>query len=275
MSYEKAVECVARAGFDAFDLSMFDMALYDWKNRSGIIENNSPFRGADYLKFVRNLKQIGLDNGIVCNQSHAPFPSDCPGIDVYLKRAIECSAEAGAEICVIHPVNSYSAEQNAEFYAELIEFAKSCGVRIAAENMWNRSEKKGCASAAACSSHGDFLKHMKLINDPFFAACLDIGHAEMRGLDTSAVQMIHTLGDYLRALHIHDNDLLHDSHQLPFSMNIDFKPIVKALKDVEYGGWFTLEADTYLNDFSDDDVFSGVRNMADAARKLADMFEEL
>ena len=29
--------------------------------------------GEDYLKFARRLRQVGLDNGIVCNQSHAPF----------------------------------------------------------------------------------------------------------------------------------------------------------------------------------------------------------
>lgn len=32
VGYEKAIEYVAKAGFDAFDLSMFDMARYDWEN---------------------------------------------------------------------------------------------------------------------------------------------------------------------------------------------------------------------------------------------------
>ena len=31
---EKAVEYVAKAGFDAWDFSMFDMCGYDWKKRS-------------------------------------------------------------------------------------------------------------------------------------------------------------------------------------------------------------------------------------------------
>ena len=31
---ERAVEYVARAGFDAFDFSMFGMGKYDWKNKS-------------------------------------------------------------------------------------------------------------------------------------------------------------------------------------------------------------------------------------------------
>ena len=110
---EKAVEYVAKAGFDGWDFSMFAMCKYDWQSGK-LLENNHPLAGKDYLAFARRLKKIGLDNGIVCNQSHAPFPSSCPEIRSYLKRAIECTAEAGGEICVIHPDNNKSAEENAE-----------------------------------------------------------------------------------------------------------------------------------------------------------------
>lgn len=274
MGYEKAVEAVAKAGFDAFDLSMFDMAKYDWSTGK-VIENGSPFRGDNYLKFVRNHKRIGHENGIICNQSHAPFPSNIPGIAAYLKRAIECTAEAGAKICIIHPVNGNSAEQNAEMFNELLPFAKQCQVKIATENMWGWDNSKDCAAFAACSSHSDFLKHMELVNDSYFVACLDIGHAEMAGLGTSAVEMIKTLGSHLQALHIHDNDLKHDSHQIPFSMDIDFEPIVKALKEIDYSGYFTLEADAYIHSLSDDKKENAVKALSDAARKLAGMFDAL
>ena len=56
---EKAVEYVAKAGFDAWDFSMFVMCDYDWK--LGIVHpSNHPLAGADYLAFARRLKQIGL-----------------------------------------------------------------------------------------------------------------------------------------------------------------------------------------------------------------------
>mgnify|MGYP002513530294 CR=1 FL=1 len=65
----------------------------------------------------------------------------------------------------------------------------------------------------------------------------------MRGSGTSAVAMIQALGSRLQALHIHDNDKHHDSHQIPFSMNIDFVPIVKALKQIpRYGARNFYEA---------------------------------
>ena len=273
---EKAVELVAKAGFDAFDLSMFSMAQADRATRT-VSPTSHPFSGTEYTSFVKRLKQIGLDNGIVCNQSHAPFPSYCAGMMDYLKRAIECTAIVGGEICVIHPDNYKSAEQNAEMYFELLPMAKEYNVKIAAENMWSWDAEANQAISAACSHHDDFLAHIKEVNDPYFVACLDIGHAEMKGLDTDSEKMIHALGDSLQALHIHDNDMWHDSHNIPFSMNIDFERMIKALKKIGYKGYFTLEADAYLKTegYTSDTVFEGAKRMAEAARRLALMFEAL
>ena len=270
---EKAVEYIAKAGFDAWDFSMFSMVRYDWGTGEAS-KTDHPLSGDNYIEFARKLKKIGEDNGIHCNQSHAPFPVYSPEIRSYLKRAIECTAEAGGKICVIHPDNFKSPEENAEMYLELLPFAKGCGVKIATENMWNWDSEKGHSSFAACATPKSFCDHIDVINDDFFVACLDIGHAEMKGSDTTAVEMIKALGDSLQALHIHDNDKLNDSHQIPFSMNINFSEIIKALKEIKYSGYFTLEADRYLKDYTEENAFDGVKKLAESARKLADMFEK-
>ena len=135
-------------------------------------------------------------------------------------------------------------------------------------------DDKNEAKFAACSNPESFNAHLDAINDPYFVACLDLGHAEMRGLDTSAVEMIEKLGSRLQALHIHDNDLHHDSHQIPFSMQIDFEPIVKALKAIHYDGYFTLEADQFMKAYNRNNAFDGVKLLAESARKLADMYEK-
>lgn len=271
---EKAVEFCAKAGFDAWDFSLFDMCRINW-NTGLPIQKPTELNGVHYLEFARKLKKIGLDNGIVCNQSHAPFPVELPATRAFLKRAIECTAEAGGEICVIHPNNNKTAEENAEMYAELLPFAKSCGVKIATENMWNWSKEKNESSFAACATGEDFKKHIDVINDDFFVACLDLGHAEMRGSGDGAVNMIKALGSRLQALHIHDNDRWHDNHQIPFSMNIDFDAIVKALKEIDYSGYFTLEADTFLKDYNSDNALEGLIKLKNSAKMLADKFEQL
>ena len=240
----KAVELVAKAGFDAWDFSMFDMARWDW-NTNSLKAVDHPLKRDDYLKFTRELRHIGEEMGIHCNQSHAPFPVSRPQI-------------------------YKSAEENAEMYFELLPFAKEHGVKIATENMWNW--KDGYASKAACSHHDDFLAHIKAVNDPDFVACLDLGHAEMKGLETSAETMIFTLGEHLQALHIHDNDLAHDSHAIPFSMQMDFDKIVSALKKIGYSGYLTLEADTHCRGCSADGIPEKVKELYNAVDRLRNMF---
>ena len=271
---EKAIELHAKAGFDAWDFSMFAMCNYDW--HSGLVlDSDHPLAGPNYLAFARRLKQIGLDHGIVCNQSHAPFPVHRPEIRSQLKKAIECTAEAGGQICVIHPDNNKNAQENAEMYWELLPFAKDCGVKIATENMWNWDKEKDQACFAACATPQSFCEHIDIVGSDHLVACLDLGHAEMRGCNTNAVEMIHALGPRLQALHIHDNDQWHDSHQIPFSMQIDFHAIVRALKEIGYSGYFTLEVDQYSKKFSADHIPEAVADLAAAAKKLANLFEEL
>ena len=83
---ERAIAALAEAGFDAWDFSMFEMC----NNKNGVlVPTNHPTAQSNYLAFARRLKQIGLDNGIVCNQSHAPFPTSRPEIATYLKKSIK------------------------------------------------------------------------------------------------------------------------------------------------------------------------------------------
>lgn len=266
----KAVELVAKAGFDCWDFSMFSMCRVNGE----MIPQNSdhPLSGTQYLRFARELKQIGLDNGITCNQSHAPFPVISKEIRSYCYRAIECTAEAGGKICVIHPWNNWSPEENAQMYHSMLPFAKACGVKIATENMWNWDQKTDQALPAACSDEQSFLANLQAVNDESFVACLDIGHAEMRGLHTTAEKMILALGDKLQALHLHDNDRHYDSHQLPFTMDIDFETVVRALKKIGYKGDLTLEADRFLQFCTADTVAQGVAEMAKCANRIRDMF---
>ena len=235
------------------------------------------FANDNYLQFVKKIKQIAADNGITCNQAHAPFPTCCKEIRDFHERALECAAVAGAKCCVVHPDNNKTPEENAEMYFGLLPKAKEYGVKIATENMWNWDLKEDHALVCACSDKKNFCAQMDALKDDYFVACLDIGHAEMKGLNTSAVELIDALGQRLAALHIHDNDLWHDTHTIPFSMNIDFVPIVKALKRVGYSGDFTLEADAYLglNHYTVENVFDGVKNLADSAKKLAKLYEEV
>ena len=271
---EKAIELYAKAGFDGWDFSL--AAPYLCKHHYFTNSWIDGLYGSDYLKIARQLKQVGLDNGIVCNQSHAPFPFYGKDIRTYIMRAIECTAEAGGEICVVHPNNQLGPEENATLYATLLPFAKEHGVKLAAENMYDWDSGQDHAVFASCATAEGFREVLDAVDDDYLVACLDIGHAEMEYIsgNSGAANMVHALGKKLQCLHIHDNDKWHDSHQIPFSMSIDFAPIVKALKDIGYDGWFTMEAGCFYRDFDETNIYSGMEQMYAAAKKLADLFEE-
>ena len=269
---EKAIRMLAEAGFDCYDLSMFTMAPNDWKAKT-VIQGDHPLQGDDWRAFCENLRKVADECGITCNQAHAPFPSHFEGIFPYLERAIECTAIVGGRICVIHPICHYSAEENAALYRRLLPTAHKFGVKIATENMWNWNYEKNEAAPAACSHHDDFVAHVDAVNDEFLVACVDIGHAEMRGLDTDSYRMITALGHRVQALHLHDNDLHRDSHAIPFSMQIDFDRVARALAEIDYQGEYTLEPDRALDGVAPEDLPKALKDLAAAARKIGEMTE--
>jgi sugar phosphate isomerase/epimerase len=92
--------------------------------------------------------------------------------------------------------------------------------------------------------------HIKAILDNLpedvFVFCLDTGHAEMAKNETSAVEMIQTMGKRLQALHLHDCDQIRDNHGLPFTYKIDFDAVIEELKKVEYAGDVMLETGSFF-----------------------------
>ena len=58
---EKAVELVGKAGFDAWDFSMFDMCRIDWGTGLPLEEKN-PLNGSEYLAFAKKILDSGENN---------------------------------------------------------------------------------------------------------------------------------------------------------------------------------------------------------------------
>lgn len=250
-SDEKTIKLLKESGFTAYDYSMFA-----GKGKANL--GYELLESDNYIEKAKALRAYADSIGMPCNQTHAPFPTAKKGNQEFNKqakartlRAIEISGILGAKYCVVHPCNDYTPEENAQLFKEFIQTAKKAGVKIATENMWNCvgwGTPEFRATPAACSSHENFKQHMKLLtalDKDMFGACVDIGHAEMNGLETSAVQMLETLGDYVTCIHLHDVDLINDNHQLPFVCDIDYAPIISAFKKIGYKGDITLESGTF------------------------------
>mgnify|MGYP003291548451 CR=1 FL=1 len=62
---KEAVRINAEAGFDAYDISLFQLTR----------DKEYIFNRDDYVEVAKDLRAYADSLGIVCNQSHAPYPS--------------------------------------------------------------------------------------------------------------------------------------------------------------------------------------------------------
>lgn len=243
--FEQIFKTLKHVGFTAYDFSM------GWENAESMV-----ILADDYLDQAREIRNIADRIGIKCNQSHAPLTRERLGEYEYgergeelLRRAIEISGVLGAKVCVIHQQKLCTAQQNAVFFKKFETVARDNNVKIGLENLWNWDSEADQAKIVACSTHDDFKRHLELLPRDVFVGCVDIGHAEMKGLNTNAVSIIDALGDRLEAMHLHDNNKRYDLHMMPFTMSIDFEEIINALKRNNYTGDITFETDKYINKF--------------------------
>lgn len=271
---EAAVRLLCESGFDAIDYSMFVM-----NGGEETVLNTDGYKSS-----VLELKRIADGYGVTFEQSHAPFPSAKDGDDEYngdifekLKRAVEITGLLGAPICVVHPVefaeNQY--EKNIELYRALEPTAADFGVKIALENMWSWKTVNGKERIwkNICSDAADFNRYVDALGPKNFTACLDLGHCGL--VDEDAADMIRAMGaDRIGALHIHDNDFKKDSHQLPYTMKMDWESILRALGEIDYKGNFTYEADAFISAFPDELLPLCERFMSGLGREMIKTIEK-
>jgi sugar phosphate isomerase/epimerase len=149
-------------------------------------------------------------------------------------------------------------------------YAKENDIKICLENMWNWKPSESTACSAACSHHDDFKRPLELVPESVFGACLDVGHAEMAGLGTSAEEMIKSLDKRLIALHIHDNNKLNDCHALPFTYDINFDKVIEALAKINYNGDITFESDFFFSKVPNELIPHAVKYMASIGQYFVD-----
>lgn len=244
----EAIKMVADAGFDAIDLSLFRM------NREG-----DALAGDDYKAEVERIRQAAEEKGITFEQSHAPFRfkngSDMEGEVMPLTiRALEICGMLGVKIMVVHPIH-YEDYRKAKdemrqlsiaYYRSLIPYCEKYGVKVALENMWQCNSITGYIEDDTCSSPEEFASWLDEINSPWITGCLDVGHCPIVGRSTG--DFIRYVGaDRIGCLHVHDNDLHHDSHTSPYFGKMDWDDITSALKEVGYKGNLTYETDAFIS----------------------------
>ncbi len=245
---EKTVDMLCDAGFDAIDFTACNAK--EW------------YDDTHDKDFYINIRKRAEDRGVIFNQAHAPFPSSVSSEEETevkfneIVTSMKNSSYLGIKNVIVHPCQhlTYVEDDNAErlfeynmkFYRRLIPYCEEYGVKVALENMWQFMGGSKKIVHSTCAKPAEFVRYLDELDNDCFTACLDVGHAMLVCEDVP--EFIHTLGDRLGALHVHDVDGVTDTHVLPFFGVGEWDRITKALAEVAYKGDFTYEADRFLFD---------------------------
>lgn len=253
---------------------------YDCLDYQRFADTTGPLFALNDAEFARTLgeqrRQIE-DAGIEITQTHGPWrypPQDATPEDraerfEKMSRSILGTALLGCKHFVIHPIMPFGPDKdpepqrfwdmNIEFMTRLTDVARQHQVIICFENMPMLAHSIATPEA--------ILRFAKTIDSPWFKVCLDTGHCAVFGL--SPADAVRLLGkDYLRVMHVHDNNGRNDFHWLPYNGVVDWQAFSDALAEIGYEGAVSLECEIPRK-FPNDIVEPAEKALATVAAKIA------
>ncbi|MSS10458.1 sugar phosphate isomerase/epimerase [Clostridium sp. WB02_MRS01] len=215
------------------------------------------------INYFKKHRECAERYGLRFSQVHAPiFKYDLNRQDKMeyileeMKKSIAICNLLGSPYLVMHPLELAfvlgSADEkkiNLEYFESLAEEARRHDVMICIENMPYR--RAGRVWEGACSEARKTVEYIDILNkkagEERFGACFDVGHANVLGKNLR--EEVRALGSHLKVLHIHDNDGVTDSHQLPYSFSdartglcsTDWSGFLLGLREISFEGVLSFE----------------------------------
>ena len=236
---EKILE-LHRAGFRYIDFSMYSFTP------------DCVYMNDGWQEEVARLGRLAESLGMQFVQAHSqggnPLSSDESHVDFLLRatlRAIEICGLLGIKNIVVHngEADGLSKESwfilNKAFYEKLLPTAERCSVNILCEN----STACNMGDMYFINTGKDMREFIEFVGHPLVHGCWDTGHGNCEGAQYDEIL---ALGDELYAIHYNDNSADKDEHVAPFMGTLNHDEIMTALRDVGFGGYFTLECGNSL-----------------------------
>ena len=242
-----AIKHCLDSGFKTLDFSFHNYA-----------RDGEPIAEDNWKTWLHEIRNYSDSLGAEWYQGHAfIYPKDGTidqHNDVYEERIRRCIIGCGimgVKVLVLHPRNffidddihkSYDAKRSKEEnlrYIEgyLKEVEKVPGLMLAIENLFlPATEKK---DNRYCSCADELVDLVETISSPRVGICWDFGHANISG--QNQIESLEKIKGHLIATHVHDNAGTIDEHLAPFFGRMDWLPIMKKLREIDYSGYFTLE----------------------------------
>lgn len=214
------------------------------------------------------------ENGIICDNLHAPFsginamwgddPEAAESMIARLNDSIDKCAQYHIPVVIVHlssgrPMPEIN-ETGLRRFERVFAYAEAKGVTVALENQRYKENLMY------------FMEHY-----PRCGFCWDCGHAYAM---LPSIDFMALYGHRLAALHLDDNRCIMDAddHLLPFDGNADWEQIAKDIAKSGYTG--TLMLEVVRSTKFDDKLFYGeltdeayMERAAKAVRRLNDMVE--
>ena len=272
----RAIEMLAKAGYDAIDYSLLPMCM-----------DKHILNSDGYKKYAQQIFDTAIRNDIYFNQAHGVTGVKCDNPDDYLRilternsRALEICYMLGIDTLVVHPIGmgrigneEQVFETNMKYFRALLPYAEGLGIKLACENMWRYDKRCSVARESVCGNPFEHARYVDEMDSPCFVACIDVGHTALAGREPQ--DSIRVLGNRLGALHIHDNDYKDDMHTLPGLSEISFTEVTRALAEIDYKGDFTLEAHHFFDSLTtEEETMAGLRLSVLIGRKMIKMIEQ-
>lgn len=163
----------------------------------------------------------------------------------HTKRALTLARELGAPCITTEPGGPVAAGESwqkalalfVEGLKPVAEHAESEGVLLLVE------PEPGLLIETA----DQFLELMNKVDSPAIGLNFDIGHFYCVGDEPAPT--VHKLAPYIRHVHLEDIAATRVHHHLvPGEGAIDFHATLRALKEIGYPGWITIELYPYVDD---------------------------
>lgn len=175
------------------------------------------------------------------------------------KNDIRICKENGISLVIMHLTSKDIAPKYNEIglkrIQKIVDYADELNVKVAFEN----TKIKG------------YLEYViENINNKNVGICFDSGHYHAYFNDEF---YFNKFKDKIFAVHLHDNDMIDDLHLIPFDGTINWKELIKNLKDNNYDGPVTLEL-CYRYDYLNMTIDEFYKKGYEVAEKLCDMFDD-
>lgn len=221
---EGTIKAIAKAGFTS--------TFFGWK------------KGTDFTERMRLYDKYGIE----VDNLHAPFSNlNCMWRDgaegddyvEYLSKCITDVSNLHIPYVVMHPISGdsvpFSSRIGIDRWRKLIDRALAKNIKICFENV-------------------EFSEMLGIVMEEFgddVGFCYDTGH---ESTNDPGIHFVKLFGDRLTCTHIHDNyglsylvtPVLHgDCHMIPLDATIDFKRVMKDIRDANYKGTLMLESNRH------------------------------